>query len=87
MGFGFDMAKAKDIHRENIRYAREEPLKGLDVDFQKALEKGDSTTDIVSKKQALRDAPNLKEIEDATDVDTLKKQWDASILGKTPYTE
>ena len=85
MGFGFDMAKAKNIHKDNIRYAREKPLNGLDVDFQKALEKGESTTDIVSKKQALRDAPNLKEIEDATDVDTLKKQWDSSILGENPY--
>ena len=38
MGFGFDMTKAKNIHKENIRFAREEKLKGLDIEFQKALE-------------------------------------------------
>ena len=57
MGFGVDMAKAREIHKTNIREAREPLLLALDVDFQKALETGTSTTDIVAKKQALRDAP------------------------------
>ena len=52
MGFGIDMAKAKEIHKTNIREARTPLLTALDIDFQKALETSASTTDIVAKKQA-----------------------------------
>ena len=52
-----DMTKAKAIHKDKIREARVKKLAELDVDFQRALETGASTTDIVTKKQALRDAP------------------------------
>ena len=52
-----DMAKAREIHKTNIRNARIPKLAELDIEFQKALETSASTTDIVSKKQALRDAP------------------------------
>ena len=86
MGFSIDMAKAKEIHKSNIRYAREPKLAELDIEFQKALETGSSTTDIVAKKQALRDAPAATGISTAvTDVD-LKAQWDTSILGDSPYS-
>ena len=86
MGFGIDMAKAKEIHKSNIRYAREPKLAELDIEFQKALETGSSTTDIVAKKQALRDAPAATGISTAvTEVD-LKAQWDTSILGDSPYS-
>jgi len=33
-----DMAKAKEIHKTNIRYARTPLLAALDIDFQNALE-------------------------------------------------
>ena len=45
MGFGVDMAKAREIHKNNIRTARTPKLAELDVEFQKALETGASTTD------------------------------------------
>ena len=86
MGFGVDMAKAREIHKANIREAREPLLKELDVDFQKALEAGSSTTDIVAKKQALRDAPADSGIASASDPDALKAQWNTSILGDSPYS-
>ena len=86
MGFGIDMAKAREIHKTNIRTAREPLLAALDVEFQKALETGSSTTDIVAKKQALRDAPADSAIAAATDADALKAQWNTSILGTSPYT-
>ncbi len=86
MGFGIDMAKAREIHKTNIRTAREPLLAALDVEFQKALETGSSTTDIVAKKQALRDAPADSAIDAATDADALKAQWNTSILGTSPYT-
>ena len=85
MGFGIDMAKAREIHKTNIRNARTEKFKELDIEFQKALETGASTTDIVAKKQALRDAPADSGIDAATDEASLKAQWKTDILGTSPY--
>ena len=81
-----DMAKAKEIHKTNIRTAREPLLEALDIEFQKALETSSSTTNIVSKKQALRDAPADSGIASASDEAALKAQWNTSILGTSPYT-
>ena len=86
MGFGIDMAKAREIHKNNIRAARSPKLAELDIEFQKALETGASTTDIVAKKQALRDAPADSGIAAASDTDALKAQWKTDILGTSPYS-
>ena len=86
MGFGIDMAKAREIHKANIREARESKFQELDVQFQRALEAGASTTDIVAKKQALRDAPADSGIAAASDADALKAQWKTDILGASPYS-
>ena len=86
MGFGIDMAKAREIHKTNIRLARQPLLEALDIEFQKALETGASTTNIVTKKQALRDAPADSEITSAADTDALKAQWKTDILGTSPYS-
>tara|TARA_Y100000004_G_scaffold59041_1_gene65683 strand:+ start:24333 stop:24593 length:261 start_codon:yes stop_codon:yes gene_type:complete len=86
MGFGVDMAKAREIHKNNIREAREPLLKDLDVEFQKALESSSSTSDIVAKKVALRDAPADTGIANATTPDELKAQWNSSLLGTSPYS-
>ena len=81
-----DMAKAREIHKTNIRNARVSKLAELDIEFQKALETGASTTDIVSKKQALRDAPADSAIDSASNEAELKAQWNTSILGTSPYS-
>ena len=86
MGFGVNMAKAREIHKTNIRNARTPKLAELDIEFQKALETGASTTDIVAKKQALRDAPADSDIAAASDADALKAQWKTDILGTSPYS-
>ena len=86
MGFGIDMAKAREIHKTNIRAARTPKLAALDIEFQKAQETGASTTDIVAKKQALRDAPADSGIAAASDTDALKAQWKTDILGTSPYS-
>ena len=86
MGFGVDMAKAREIHKTKIRNARAPKLAELDIEFQKALETGASTTDIVAKKQALRDAPADSGIAAASDEATLKAQWKTDILGTSPYS-
>jgi len=67
-----NMTKAKDIWRDKIRQARVEPLAALDTAFMKAQETSASTTQIVSDKQALRDAPALSSIDNATTPDELK---------------
>ena len=85
MGFGIDMAKAREIHKTNIRTARSPKLAELDVEFQRALETSVSTTDVVAKKQALRDAPAAVGITTAANTTELKAQWDTSILGDSPY--
>ena len=85
MGFGIDMAKARENHKDKIRAARAEKFKELDVEFTKALEAGTSTTDIAAKRQALRDAPADSEITSAADTDALKAQWKTDILGTSPY--
>ena len=86
MGFGIDMAKAREIHKKNIRAARTPKLQELDIEFQKALETGASTTEIVAKKQALRDAPADSGIAAASDATALKAQWKTDILGASPYS-
>jgi len=86
MGFGIDMAKAREIHKNKIREARTPLLEALDIEFQKALEAGASTASIVTKKQVLRDAPADSEITSAKDTDALKAQWKTDILGTSPYS-
>ena len=81
-----DMAKAREIHKTNIRQARSPKLAELDIEFQKALETGASTTDIIAKKQALRDAPADSGIAAAADEAALKAQWKTDILGSSPYS-
>ena len=81
-----DMAKAKELHKNKIRFARTKKLAEQDIAFQRALETGASTTDIVAKKQALRDAPADAGIASASDSDALKAQWKTDILGDSPYS-
>ena len=86
MGFGIDMAKAREIHKTNIRTARAPKLADLDVEFQKAQETSADTSAIVAKKQALRDAPADSGIASASTADELKAQWKTDILGTSPYS-
>ena len=81
-----DIAKAREIHKNNIRNARTPKFAELDIEFQKALETSSSTTDIVSKKQTLRDAPADSGIASADTEAKLKAQWNTSILGDSPYS-
>ena len=85
MSITINMTKAKEIHRKHVREARTPLLASLDTDFQRALETSSDTAAIVSKKQALRDAPADSAIDAATDVDSLKAQWNTAILGDSPY--
>jgi len=66
-----NMDKARDIWRDKIRRARVEPLAALDTAYMKALETSADTTQIIADKQALRDAPSLSSINEATTVGQL----------------
>ena len=81
-----DMTKAKEIHKTNIRKARIPKLAELDIEYQRATETSANTSDIVAKKQALRDAPAASGISTASNTTELKAQWDTSILGTSPYS-
>ena len=80
-----NMIKARDIHRDKVRQARNPLLASKDVEFQRALETGADTAAIVTAKQALRDAPASAAIEAATTPDELKQTWDTDLLGDSPY--
>ena len=81
-----DLNKALEIHKNKIRSKREELFKPLDVNFMKALERGDSVTaaQIGATKQALRDATNI-DISNISTLDELKSTWNSEILGDSPY--
>ena len=79
------MTKAKELFKTRIREVRGQKLADLDVEFQKALETSGDTAAIVSKKQALRDAPANAAIDAAKTPDELKAAWDTAVLGQTPY--
>ena len=81
-----DMTKAKEIHKTNIRAARETKFAELDIEFQRALETSADTSTIVAKKQTLRDAPSASGISTAASESDLKAQWDTTNLGASPYT-
>ena len=87
MGFGVDMAKARELHKDKIRLARKPLLEAEDVVYMKALEAGASSAQSasVAKKKALRDAPAAKAITDADTIAKLKAAWDTSTLGDSPY--
>lgn len=58
MGIVTDIAKAKIITKEKLRADRKPLLEAEDIKFQRALETGADTTDIVAEKQRLRDITN-----------------------------
>ena len=82
-----DMTKAKAIHKDKIRVARQPKFQELDVEYQRAIEADNATkkTEIAAKKQALRDAPADSAIDAAKTEAELKEQWNTAILGTSPY--
>jgi len=69
-----DMAKAVEIQRNRIRALREPLLAALDVEFMRAVERGDQAEQarVVAEKQRLRDLTNDPRLTAAQTVDELK---------------
>ena len=66
-----NLENAKEIWRDKIRQARKDKLAELDTAYMRALEAGSDTTQIVTDKQVLRDAPAHPDIAAATTVEEL----------------
>jgi hypothetical protein len=62
--------KAKDITKDRLRTEREPLLTAQDVAFQRALESGADTSDIVAEKNRLRDITDL--VDTVTTLEQLK---------------
>lgn len=80
-----NLDKAKEIHKQNLRAARTEAFKPLDVAFMKALESGqtDQLSEITSKKQELRDVTKLPDTIET--VEDLKAHWPEVLGVPNPY--
>lgn len=70
MAIVINIDKAKDITKDRLREERKPKLEALDIQFMQAQETGADTTDIVNKKQQLRDAP--AQVDTMTTVEEIK---------------
>lgn len=70
-----NMDKARDIHKNAMRQARDPLFKALDVAYMVAIEQGLDASDIVAKKQALRDVTADPAIAAAQTPEELKAVW------------
>jgi len=75
------MEKAREIHRANMRAARDPLFSALDIAYQRATETGADTSAIVAKKQALRDVTSDPAIDAAQTTDELKAIWPSILNG------
>jgi len=62
-----NMDKAKELTKERLRAERAPLLAAQDVAFQRALEEGGNTADIVAEKQRLRDITKLADSAKSTE--------------------
>ena len=65
-----NLDKAKEITKTRLRKEREPLFLAQDVAFQRALENGEDTKDIIAEKQRLRNLPTLAD--SAATLDELK---------------
>ena len=70
-----DMAKAKEMWKNEIRFEREYSLQKLDIEFQRAQEAGSDTTGIVARKQYFRDLTD--KCDSASTIHDLLNIWDS----------
>lgn len=56
-----NLSKARELTKQRLRFERAPLLYALDIEFQRALERGEDTSDIVAKKDKLRAVTDLVE--------------------------
>jgi hypothetical protein len=69
-----DMVRAREIHRNKLREVRKSTLEALDIQFMRAVERGDiaKQQEIAAKKQQLRDITTDPRIDIATSCEELR---------------
>jgi hypothetical protein len=82
-GCRVDMDKARDIQRARLRTLRAAEFAELDIQYQRADEKGDKAAKaaIALRKQQLRDVTDSPEIAEAKTPDALKDAGMSVISG------
>lgn len=75
-----NMEKARGIHRDKIRLAREPKLIDLDLKFAKAMRKNADITALNAELQVLLDAPADPAIDAATTPEELKLVQPAGLI-------
>lgn len=79
-----DMDKARDIHKDRMRAVRKPLLEALDVEYQRADERGEAEAkakaEVAARKQALRDVTADPAIAAAETPDDLMAVW-PEVLG------
>lgn len=74
---GVDRAKAEQLHMDRIRRVRDRELAKLDIEYQRADERGDASAkaDVAARKQWLRDIPQTFDLSKAQTPEALKAMW------------
>jgi len=70
-----DMVKARDIHMDKIRVARDIALNQLDININRAEDSGGGDAGLRAKRQPLRDLPQTFDLSGATSPDELDALW------------
>mgnify|MGYP003348090142 CR=1 FL=1 len=67
--------KAKEIWKTKLRESRTPVLEKLDVEYMRLHEQGKDTSEIVSKKQQLRDITDHPDLNNAKTAEEIKSFW------------
>ncbi len=78
-----DVEKAKEVWKNKIRSTRNKRLQDLDIEWMKAMEKGQTTiaSAISADKQVLRDITKSEELTKAKTVEEIKAFWPKILEG------
>jgi len=74
-----DMLKARIIHMDSIREARNKELDKTDQELLRAIENGEDTVSIKDRRQKLRDIPQDFDLKAVETPEELKELWPSEI--------
>jgi len=69
------MSKARKIHMDRIRAKRNEKLDAMDLEIKRSEDNGEDILSLRGKRQALRDIPQVFDLEQYATPDQLKNAW------------
>ena len=80
-GVSVNMTMARDIQMGRIREARNAKLAETDVEVTRAVESGGDFSDVVTRRQRLRDIPQTFDLTGAKTPEELKALWPDELTG------